>query len=91
MEDGWRKSAFSETANCIEANVWRKSTFSVAGNCIETGSWRKTTYSEPGTCVEIGAGTTVGVRDTKEKHLGERRTILEFSPDVWHAFTASLK
>jgi hypothetical protein len=70
---------------------WRKSTF-ISWNCIEAGSWRKASHSVQGNCIEAGAGPgMVGVRDTKEKHLGEQRTVLEFSPATWHAFTSRVK
>lgn len=35
----WRKSTFSETANCVEAADWRKSQHSsYAGQCVEVAS-----------------------------------------------------
>jgi hypothetical protein len=73
---------------------YRTSTYSKAnGNCAEIGSWRKSAASaHNGGCVEAGHGTAViGVRDTRQEHLGEARTVLEFSPAAWVAFTARLK
>jgi hypothetical protein len=56
--------------------------------------WRKSTYSAQGgaSCVEV-ANTPgqVGVRDTKQEHLGDHRTVLSFSPDAWQAFMGQVK
>lgn len=74
--------------------TWRKSSYSKAcGNCAELSSWRKSSASNPnGECVEAGQGAAViGVRDTKQAHLGEDRTVLEFSPAAWAAFMAGLR
>ena len=72
---------------------YRKSSYSKTSNCAEIGSWRKASASaHNGGCVEAGHGTAViGVRDTKQEHLGDARTVLEFSPSAWGAFTARLK
>lgn len=73
---------------------WRKSSISAdhGADCIEAGSWRKSQRSNSqGACVETGYGPgIVGVRDTKE-HGRSDRTVLEFTPAQWAAFTASLK
>jgi hypothetical protein len=57
------------------------------------GNWRKSTLSySNGNCIEVGEGeTVVGVRDTKQAHLGDARTVLKFTPAAWRAFTAGLK
>jgi Domain of unknown function (DUF397) len=74
-------------------DMYRKSSHSTAnGDCVETGSFRKSTYSAAGNCIEAGHGAaSVGVRDTKEEHLGDARTVLEFTPSAWAAFTRGLK
>lgn len=57
-------------------------------------AWRKSSYSsaQGGSCVEV-AGTpgAIGVRDTKEAHKGEARTVLSFAPGAWQRFTTSLR
>lgn len=58
------------------------------------GTWRKSSYSNAngGSCVEVAdVPGTIGVRDTKQAHLGDARTVLSFSPTAWQAFTASLR
>ena len=91
----YRTSSYSNpNGECAEVGSWRKASYSLAnGNCAEIGSWRKATASaHNGGCVEAGHGTAViGVRDTKQEHLGDARTVLEFSPAAWRAFTARLK
>jgi hypothetical protein len=91
----YRKSTYSNpNGECAEIGSWRKAEASKAnGNCTEIGSWCKAEASaHNGGCVEAGHGTAViGVRDTKQEHLGEARTVLEFSPATWAAFTARLK
>ena len=75
----------------VNSESWRKSSRSATGNCAEVSNWRKSGYSEPGTCVEVGDGAIIGIRDTKEAHLGDSRTILEFSPRTWQVFTTGIK
>lgn len=57
-------------------------------------NWRKSAYSAQGgaSCVEV-ANTPgmVGVRDTKQAHLGADRTVLSFTPDAWRVFTAKIR
>lgn len=64
---------------------WRKSS--------RFSRWRKASFSRAnGGCIEVGEDETViGVRDTRQAHLGEARTVLEFTPVAWRAFTAGLK
>ncbi len=89
----WRTSAYSNGTNCIEAGGWRKASFSESGNCTEIGAWRKSARSQGASnCVEAGDGdAVVGVRDTKQAHLGEDRTVLEFSPAAWAGFLARVR
>lgn len=57
-------------------------------------NWRKATYSSNGgaNCVEVGDGArSVLVRDTKERNLGNARTVLSLTPDAWARFTGSLR
>lgn len=76
---------------------WRKSTFSNAqgGACVEVASnWRKSTFSnaQGGSCVELASAPgLIGVRDTKQDHLGDARTVLSFSPEAWKRFTGTLR
>lgn len=73
---------------------WRKSTYSSAegGSCVEVASarnWRKSRAStaQGGSCIEVAsASTLVGVRDTKQAHLGQGRTVLSFSGQAWAEF-----
>jgi hypothetical protein len=90
----WRKSRCSNpNGACMEVANWRTSNYSLASqNCAEIGSWRKSEASKHANgCVETGHGPAViGVRDTKQAHLGDARTVLEFSPAAWREFTATL-
>lgn len=73
---------------------WRKASWSGGnGECAEIGSWHKAEASfSNGGCVEAGSGTAViGIRDTKQAHLGEARTVLEFTPAAWRKFITGLK
>lgn len=73
-------------------SAWRKSTKSESGNCAEIGAWRKSVRSAGGNCLEAGQGQqVVGVRDTKQAHLGAWRTVLEFSPAAWQRFLDGLR
>lgn len=57
-------------------------------------NFRKATYSSNGgaNCVEVGDGDrNVVVRDTKQRNLGNARTILNVTPEAWKAFTRSLR
>lgn len=88
-EAGWRKSSYSvghDSGNCAEVG-WRKSSRSVNnGNCAEVG-WRRSGFCESSQCAEVGAAEQVLVRDTMDRD----GVTLAFPPDVWAAFTASLK
>lgn len=58
--------------------------------------WRKSSYStgNGGSCVELadnGLGTVIRVRDTKEAHLGDARTVLAFTPGAWSGFMSGIK
>lgn len=51
--------------------------------------WRKSTYSSAtgGSCIEVASARTwIGVRDTKQAHLGQGRTVLSFSGQAWAEF-----
>lgn len=57
-------------------------------------NWRKASYSENGgaNCVEVGdAVRSVMIRDTKQAHLGDCRTVLDVPAQAWTAFTRTLK
>ena len=62
-------------------------------NCAEIGSWRKAVRSQGASnCAEAGQGdAVVGIRDTKQAHLGEARTVLEFSPAAWTGFLGEIR
>jgi hypothetical protein len=45
-------------------------------------TWRKSSYTATEECVEVLLAETVGVRDTKARHLGE----LAVSRAAWSAF-----
>ena len=71
---------------------WTKSTFSFSnGNCAEA-AWRTSSASYGGgNCAEAGYGAgVIAVRDTKEAHLGEARTVLEFTPGQWRGLLADI-
>ncbi len=95
----WRKAKASYGSGaCAEVAAWRKSAASYGtGDCAEVSAWRKSAYSinDAGAgseCAEVGTGTAVvGVRDTKQQHLGDARTVLEFSPGAWGRFLAEVR
>lgn len=93
----FRKASYSQGAsNCAEVGEFRKSAFSWGeGNCAEVGEFRRASMCEmQGVlhCAEVGhGGSVIAVRDTKESHLGEDRTVLEFAPGAWGAFLSGLK
>lgn len=93
-EPRWRKSQHSNpNGACVETASWRKASYSGTSECIECAAFRKSSYSGAlGNCAEIGHGQdVVGVRDTKQEHLGDDRTILEFTPDAWRRFISDVK
>lgn len=90
----WHKSNRSNpNGACLEA-AYRKSSYSFSnGNCAEL-AYRTSSHSTPnGNCAEAGGdGMSVYVRDTKQAHLGDdNRTVLEFQPAAFAAFTARIK
>lgn len=57
-------------------------------------TWHKSTYSSStgGACIEVASLTrSVAIRDTKQEHMGEARTVLTVTSSAWQTFTASLK
>lgn len=57
-------------------------------------TFRKSSYSggSGASCIEVAdTPRAIAVRDTKQAHLGDRRTILSFTPAAWERFTASLR
>lgn len=57
-------------------------------------AWRTSTFSTAngGACVEVGdAARAVMIRDTKQAHLGDGRTVLGVPAEAWTAFTRALK
>jgi hypothetical protein len=90
----WRKATFSRYPDCVETDTWRKASFSGPTECLETNTWTKSSYSHTdwtGQCVEARHDGVVGVRDTKQAHLGDARDMLEFTPAQWTAFVGGLK
>ncbi len=73
--------------------TWRTASYSMNnGACAEIGAWRTSLFSEQINCIEAGSGQSViGVRDTKEAHLGDARTVLAFAPAAWSRFISGLK
>lgn len=58
------------------------------------GIWRKSSYSNAtgGTCIEVADDPRrVMIRDTKQAHLGDRRTVLSVTPDAWAKFIDAVK
>lgn len=57
-------------------------------------NWRTASYSSEngGECIEVADGTrSVLVRDTKERNLGNARTVLSVTSEAWATFTGSLR
>lgn len=57
-------------------------------------NWRTASYSSEngGECIEVADGTrSVLIRDTKERNLGNSRTVLNVTSEAWAAFTGSLR
>lgn len=54
-------------------------------------NWRKSRAStaEGGSCIEVASGNgQVGIRDTKQAHMGEDRTVLEVTPGAFRDLVA---
>jgi hypothetical protein len=90
----WRKSSQSfSNGNCVEVDGrWRTSSYSSGdGNCVEIADdWRKSKRSNPnGACIEVASG--VGIRDSKESHLGKDRTVLHVTEGAFAEFTGRIK
>lgn len=75
------------------SSTWLKSSKSnPSGACLEAAHKRSSYSFANGNCPEAGSGDkSVYVRDTKQEHLGDLRTVLEFTPAVFAAFTERLK
>jgi hypothetical protein len=90
-EPGWRKSSHS-TANgdCVEAEGrWKKSSYSMAnGDCVEAeGRWVTSSHSGGANCVEFARQPEkIRVRDSKDR----TGPVLEFTPQEWRTFLATL-
>lgn len=57
-------------------------------------TWRKSSRSSSngGACIEVASITrSVAIRDTKQEHMGDARTVLNVTSGAWQTFTASLK
>lgn len=56
-------------------------------------TWRKSSYSNSngGSCVEVADAPAIGVRDTKQAHMGDARTVLTFEPGTWRGFVAAVR
>lgn len=57
-------------------------------------NWRTASYSSEngGECIEVADGTrSIFVRDTKERNLGNARTVLSVTSEAWVTFTGSLR
>jgi hypothetical protein len=92
-EPRWRKSRHSNpNGACVELASWKKSSYSGSTDCTEIGAYRKSSHSVSYDCTEVGTGNAViGIRDTKQVHLGDARTVLEFSPEAFRAFVSRVK
>jgi len=66
--------------------TWRKSSYSgTETDCVEVGfTWRKSSYTAKDECVEVLLAETVGIRDTKARHLGQ----LTVARAAWTALTS---
>lgn len=56
--------------------------------------FRKSSYStaQGGACIEVASGTRlVIIRDTKQEHMGNARTMLSVTPEAWREFIDAVK
>lgn len=61
---------------------------------MSDGNWRKSTYSGSGggNCIEVGETTgAVLIRDTKQTHWAEGRTVLRLTPSNFRRLTSTIK
>lgn len=64
------------------------------GSVMNGQNWRTASYSSEngGECVEVGdRGHSVLVRDTKERHLSDTRTMLAVPAKAWSEFLKSIR
>lgn len=56
--------------------------------------WRKSSYSsaQGGDCVEVGQSEgLIGIRDTKQAHLRDGRTVLRLTREDFRRLTSTIK
>lgn len=56
--------------------------------------FRKSSYStaQGGACIEVArVSRAVMIRDAKQAHLGDRRTVLSVTPAAWRKFVSAVK
>lgn len=61
---------------------------------MKTPEWRTSSYSGSGggECIEVGASAgAVLIRDTKQSHLAEGRSVLRLTPSDFRHLTNTLK
>lgn len=64
------------------------------GTNTSTNAFRSASYTMNApvqNCVEVGRAGAVAVRDTKQAHMGDSRTVLEIGPGAWGAFLAQIR
>jgi hypothetical protein len=70
--------------------TWRKSSYSGGngGNCVEITPARRKSGRNGGGCVEVASvQRVIAVRDSKDSS----GSVLTFTPQVWRAFTISVR